>query len=137
MDGSTSISPIENSPSKESKASVSTEDSAIEECFTDALLSQVDEENVNDIVKIQKKTLERFEKTNEMLRNCCILSEQRLEKAKKDFVANKDVILQAKSDLESIFRRIRIFKQILEQKYPEIYAEKCKVHEKEPKEEEE
>lgn len=56
-----------------------------------------------------------------MLSNCCSLTEKRLEKAKKDFAANKEMILQAKSDLESIFRRIRVFKQALANRYPETY----------------
>lgn len=63
----------------------------------------------------------RFEKTNEMLANCCILSARRLEKAKKDLNINRQIILEMKSDLESIFRRIRLFKQIYISKYADIY----------------
>lgn len=56
-----------------------------------------------------------------MLSNCVSLTDKRLEKAKKDFAANKEMIIQAKTDLESIFRRIRIFKQALANRYPEAY----------------
>lgn len=56
-----------------------------------------------------------------MLVNCVALSEKRLEKAKGEFTANKDLLINAKSDLEVIFRKIRNMKQLLAQKYPEIY----------------
>uniref|UniRef100_A0A915ERI6 KxDL domain-containing protein n=1 Tax=Ditylenchus dipsaci TaxID=166011 RepID=A0A915ERI6_9BILA len=105
----------------------STEDSFKEENFIESLTSQVDEENIEDIIRNQKKSLERFEKTNEMLSTCCALTERRLDKAKKEFAANKEVILQAKADLESIFRRIRGFKQTLSQRYPEIYAQQVQA----------
>ncbi|VDN20755.1 unnamed protein product [Gongylonema pulchrum] len=63
----------------------------------------------------------RFEKTNEMLVNCCALSSRRLEKAKKELIFNRQLILEMKSDLESIFRRIRALKQNYISKYPQIY----------------
>lgn len=62
-----------------------------------------------------------------MLRTCVSLTDKRLEKAKFEFVTNKDIILQAKSDLEFIFQRIRTFKQILSQRYPLIYAKQGKI----------
>lgn len=66
-------------------------------------------------------SLKRFEKTNEMLRTCVLLTDKRLEKIKIEFATNREIILQAKSDLEYIFQKIRIFKQILSQKHPAIY----------------
>ncbi|VDM96961.1 unnamed protein product [Onchocerca ochengi] len=67
--------------------------------------------------------LTQFEKTNEMLTNCCILSAQRLEKARKDLAENRQLILEMKSDLESIFRRIRVFKQNYITKYADVYKQ--------------
>ncbi|KAE9555601.1 hypothetical protein FO519_001179 [Halicephalobus sp. NKZ332] len=96
-----------------------------EENFVDSLLSQVDEDNINDVIKIQKRSLERFEKTNEMLFNCVSLSEKRLEKAKTEFAAHKDFIMEAKNDLDVIFRKLRNMKQILANKYPDIYEKKA------------
>lgn len=84
--------------------------------LVDALLSQVDAEALTEILSIQKKLLDRFEKTNEMLRTCNRLLEKRYEAARKEFSTYRSLIFQAKSDLESIFNRIRVLKQNL----PEI-----------------
>lgn len=58
-----------------------------------------------------------------MLLNCCALSGKRLEAAKKEMVEYRDMIIQMKADLESIFRRITIFKQRLATRYPKVYQE--------------
>ncbi|KAI1721110.1 kxDL motif-containing protein [Ditylenchus destructor] len=115
-----------------SKTSSTEEGSYREENFIESLTSQVDEENIEDIIRCQKKSLERFEKTNEMLSTCCALTERRLENAKKQFAANRELILQTKADLESIFRRIRGFKQALSQRYPDVYAKHVHAIQEEP-----
>ncbi|KAI1729481.1 kxDL motif-containing protein [Ditylenchus destructor] len=115
-----------------SKTSSTEEGSYREENFIESLTSQVDEENIEDIIRCQKKSLERFEKTNEMLSTCCALTERRLESAKKQFAANRELILQTKADLESIFRRIRGFKQALSQRYPDVYAKHVQTIQEEP-----
>lgn len=51
--------------------------------------------------------LSRFEKTNEMLANCCTLSAGRLNAAKKDLGLYSLMILDMKKDLDSIFRRLK------------------------------
>ncbi|CAJ0957166.1 unnamed protein product, partial [Mesorhabditis belari] len=89
----------------------------------DTLLTQVDNETVDAIIETQKQSLRRFEKTNEMMSNCNALSEKRLERAKKEMAAHKEMIMQMKVDLEFTFRRIRIFKNALATKYPVIYKE--------------
>ena len=70
--------------------------------------------------------LERFEKTNEMLGNCCVLAEKRLEKAKKEFNLNKEQILLAKTDLDLIFRKILFLKKTLAKQYPKEYEAQSK-----------
>ncbi|VDO12601.1 unnamed protein product [Brugia timori] len=92
-----------------------------EEHLVETLMSQVDDEDITTIIGLQKKSLAQFEKTNEMLTNCCILSASRLEKARKDLAENRQLILEMKSDLESVFRRIRTFKQNYITKYADVY----------------
>lgn len=63
-------------------------------------------------------SLSRFEKTNEMLSTCVALSESRYESARKEFMYYTKLLIDMKCDLDSIFRRVRIFKQNLRQLYP-------------------
>ncbi|CAJ0557822.1 unnamed protein product, partial [Mesorhabditis spiculigera] len=89
----------------------------------DTLLTQVDNDTVEAIIETQKQSLYRFEKTNEMMSNCNQLSEKRLDRARRDMIAHKEMIGQMKGDLEFIFRKIRLFKNALASKYPGVYKQ--------------
>merc|ERR1719266_1275042 len=52
------------------------------------------------MIRAQKKMLQRFEKTNEMLSNCNSLSASRLERANKDFTRHVLHLKEVKKDLE-------------------------------------
>jgi exonuclease VII small subunit len=124
-----------------------------EENFIESLTSQVDGDAIEDLIAVQKKALvefivlntkgqylfrlERFEKTNEMLATCRNLTEKRLDDAKQQFQAGKELINQSKADLESVFKRLRHLKTVLADRYPEIYVEQSEQVEQEfPQEEE-
>ena len=96
-------------------------------------------------VRAQKKMLQRFEKTNEMLTNVNTLSatrfvnnghsytylphlfSPRLDRATTDFKKHTAIVVDMKKDLDSIFRRIRnikaslwCFPQVLDQMFDMI-----------------
>uniref|UniRef100_A0A0K0EJC9 KxDL domain-containing protein n=1 Tax=Strongyloides stercoralis TaxID=6248 RepID=A0A0K0EJC9_STRER len=103
----------DNSPLSEN------EDTAREESLIQCLLSQVDESSVSEIISFQKMCLEKLEKTNAMLENCQQISETRLAAAFKDIAVGKAKILEIKSDLEYITKKLAVIKRILREKYPE------------------
>ncbi|CAD5223915.1 unnamed protein product [Bursaphelenchus okinawaensis] len=116
------------SPSKGSSSE--SVDSFKEENFVESLLTQVDEEAIMEVINIQKKSLERFEKTNEMLLTCRQLTEKRLEDVKKQFTQATQTIQQAKTDLESVFRRLKVIKAVLAEKHPGIFEKQVQEVEK-------
>ena len=82
-------------------------------------------------VRAQKKMLQRFEKTNEMLTNVNTLSATRcaaapylprLERANNDFKKHTAMVVDMKKDLDSIFKRIRGIKAKLARQMPEAYG---------------
>ncbi|KAI6229497.1 KxDL domain-containing protein [Aphelenchoides besseyi] len=126
-----------NESTKTASSSSSEVGSFNEESLVELLKSQVDRDTIEEILSAQRKTLDRFEKTNEMLATCRSLSEKRMEDARKQFATGKETINQAKADLESIFRRLKAIKQSLAIRYPDIYAEQVEqVEQQFPVEEE-
>jgi KxDL motif-containing protein 1 len=83
----------------------------------------INQSDVEFIVRAQKKMLQRFEKTNEMLTNVNSLSATRLERAQNDFRKHTQNIGEMKRDLEQIFKRIRGIKAKLAAQMPEAYSQ--------------
>ncbi|XP_061173508.1 kxDL motif-containing protein 1-like [Saccostrea echinata] len=90
--------------------------------FTEALVEQVNREDVQSMVQLQRDMLARYEKTNEMLINFNMLSSARCEATSQEFRQHTQVLGQMKADLDIIFRRIRTLKQRLGTLYPEAFA---------------
>ena len=82
------------------------------------LAGVVSQADVELMVRAQKKMLQRFEKTNEMLSNVNSLSATRLAKAEKDFKDHTQNVVEMKKDLENIFKRIRRIKVRLADQMP-------------------
>lgn len=66
----------------------------------------------------------RFEKTNEMLVNCNALTEVRYITASNIIKQGSQKLVEIKKDLDYIFKRIRLLKEKIAQKYPEAFQSK-------------
>jgi len=91
------------------------------EVFVQGLAGLVNQQDVESMIRAQKKMLQRFEKTNEMLSNCNTLSATRLERASKDFRGHINHLNEMKQDLESVFKRIRAIKTKLSVQHPDAF----------------
>jgi len=91
------------------------------EVFVQGLAGLVNQQDVESMIRAQKKMLQRFEKTNEMLSNCNTLSATRLERASKDFRGHMNHLNEMKQDLESVFTRIRAIKTKLSVQHPDAF----------------
>ncbi|KAF2357119.1 putative domain KxDL [Trinorchestia longiramus] len=89
------------------------------EVMVQGLAGQIHQQDVESIVRAQKQMLQRFEKTNEMLSNCNALSASRYAAAQQEFSKHTSMLLQAKKDLDYIFKKIRSIKSKLEMQYPQ------------------
>jgi len=92
------------------------------EVLVQGLAGVINQKDVELMVRAQKKMLQRFEKTNEMLTNVNSLSASRLEKAQADFKKHTALVLDMKKDLEIIFKRIRGIKAKVAAQQPQAYA---------------
>ncbi|CAH0384432.1 unnamed protein product [Bemisia tabaci] len=106
------------------------------EVFIQGLAGLVDQQDVESMIRAQKRMLQRFEKTNEMLTNCNTLSVSRLKSAGAEFKKHTQLLTEIKKDLETIFKRIRILRGKLEKEYPEAYHAAVNQNLKEEDEEE-
>ncbi|KRZ67354.1 KxDL motif-containing protein 1 [Trichinella papuae] len=59
------------------------------------------------ILEYQREILFRLEKSNEMLKNCVKISSSRIDGFKKDFAANKEILMTIKTDLDYIYNFAR------------------------------
>merc|ERR1711874_340707 len=118
---------MEDSPSSEVPGSSWLECSIYQnytasEVFVQGLAGVVNQQDVEMMVRAQKKMLQRFEKTNEMLTNVNTLSAARLERAQNDFRKHTATVVEMKKDLDFIFKKIRTLRERLATQMPEAYA---------------
>ena len=92
-----------------------------DEVFVQGLAGIVNQQDVESMIRAQKKMLQRFEKTNEMLSNCNSLSASRLERANKDFTRHVLHLKDVKKDLEVVFRKIRSIKTKVAKNHSESF----------------
>eukprot|EP00041_Stephanoeca_diplocostata_P007231 m.101112 g.101112 ORF g.101112 m.101112 type:complete len:140 (+) comp16793_c0_seq2:298-717(+) len=86
--------------------------------LTLGMTSMINSSDVERIAEIQASMLQRFEKTNAKLESFNDISAIKLDTAMKAFGHHTTLLLEAKKDLHSVFRRIRILKEKLSAQYP-------------------
>ncbi|XP_045598802.1 kxDL motif-containing protein CG10681 [Procambarus clarkii] len=92
------------------------------EVFVQGLAGQINQQDVEAIIRAQKQMLQRFEKTNEMLSNCNSLSAARFALAQKEFKKHTALLIDMKKDLDNVFKRIRTIKTKLSNQYPAAFT---------------
>mmetsp|Transcript_31046 Transcript_31046/g.81296 ORF Transcript_31046/g.81296 Transcript_31046/m.81296 type:complete len:180 (+) Transcript_31046:106-645(+) len=90
--------------------------------FGRAMIDMVNHDTLKEITNIQEAMLSRFEKTNEKLDSFNTMSASRLQAAVGTFSHHTQLLLEAKRDLQSVFRRIRTLKAKLTERYPDSFA---------------
>ncbi|KAH9426425.1 KxDL motif-containing protein 1 [Dermatophagoides pteronyssinus] len=93
------------------------------EYLIDQLADLISKNDVDKITDIQRSLLNQFEKSNQMLVYCNELSNQHYLKLSKDFRSHTTKLNEMYKDLDIIFHRIRMIKQKLKEKYPDITIE--------------
>lgn len=73
-------------------------------------------------VAVVRYRLARFEKTNAKLASFNDMAQARLAESQATFARHTQLLLDAKRDLQSVFRRIRTLKARLSERYPEGFA---------------
>merc|ERR1712141_783603 len=117
----TDITEDENKKGHEMECSIYQNYTA-DEVFVQGLAGIVNQQDVESMIRAQKKMLQRFEKTNEMLSNCNSLSASRLERASKDFTRHVLHLKEVKKDLEVVFRILKNIKTKVSNAHPETYT---------------
>ncbi|XP_074641355.1 kxDL motif-containing protein 1-like [Tubulanus polymorphus] len=90
--------------------------------FLQTLSEFIDRNHVNYLVSTQQHMMCRFEKTNEMLLNFNVLSENRYQASVNEFKKHTQLLTDMKKDLDTVFKRIRVLKQTLSKQYPDSFA---------------
>ncbi|XP_077997020.1 kxDL motif-containing protein 1-like [Glandiceps talaboti] len=94
--------------------------------FVHLMASLVNKDDVTEIVSTQKHMLNRFEKTNEMLRSFNKLSSNHYDEKIEQFKNHTRTLLDMKRDLDIIFKRIKTLKSHVSKHYPDAI---CSVEE--------
>jgi len=90
--------------------------------FARAMIEQVNSEDIQSMVYVQRDMLSRFEKTNEMLINFNLLSTARYDVTVKEFHQHTQLLYDMKKDLDGVFKRIRVLKNRLGKVYPDAFS---------------
>ncbi|UJR21863.1 hypothetical protein I4U23_024936 [Adineta vaga] len=90
--------------------------------FANLLLNEVNNEDVHNLLNVQRSFLHQLDKTVEKVDGINKLSTKRYLDASRDFSSHTQMLTGMKNDLDYIFKRIKLLKIRLNKKYPEAYS---------------
>jgi len=90
--------------------------------FVNVFVNEINNQDVQGLLNVQCSMLEQLDKTNEKLDGINKLSAKRYLDATRDFYSHAQMLTTMKTDLDLIFKRIKLLKTRLNKKYPESYA---------------
>ncbi|CAF1498408.1 unnamed protein product [Adineta ricciae] len=90
--------------------------------FVNLLLNEVNNADVHNLLDVQRSFLHQLDKTVEKIDGINKLSAKRYLDASRDFSSHTQMLTTMKTDLDYIFKRIKLLKIRLNKKYPEAYA---------------
>ncbi|CAF1046584.1 unnamed protein product [Didymodactylos carnosus] len=117
-------SSIQNTNTSVSSLSTSTNDTSptAPAIFTKLFLKEINNQDINGLLTVQRTMLEQLDKTNEKLDGINKLSAKRYADASKDYSSHIQLLTTMKTDLDLIFKRIKVLKTRLSKKYPEAFS---------------
>ncbi|CAF0927807.1 unnamed protein product [Rotaria sordida] len=90
--------------------------------FVNLFLNEINNQDSHGLLNVQSSLLEQLDKTNEKLDGINKLSAKRYLDATRDFSSHTQMLTTMKSDLDLIFKRIKLLKIRLNKKYPAAYT---------------
>ncbi|CAF0824506.1 unnamed protein product [Adineta ricciae] len=90
--------------------------------------NEVNKQDVSGLLHVQSSLLEQLDKSNEILEGTNRISAKRYLDATREYANHTQLLVTMKTDLDSIFQRIRVLKTRLNKKYPEAYASVIEMH---------
>ncbi|CAF1497676.1 unnamed protein product [Adineta ricciae] len=90
--------------------------------FVNLLLNEVNNTDVHNLLDVQRSFLHQLDKTVEKIDGINKLSAKRYLDASRDFSSHTQMLTTMKTDLDYIFKRIKLLKIRLNKKYPDAYA---------------
>jgi hypothetical protein len=96
--------------------------------FADLFLNEINNQDIYGLLDVQRSLLEQLDKTNAKLDSINKLSGKRYLDAQRDFSSHTQMLTTMKSDLDLIFKRIKLLKMRLNKKYPIAYASVIQIN---------
>ncbi|CAF1117835.1 unnamed protein product [Adineta steineri] len=103
-------------------STISASDTTTASSIVHLFLNETNKQDVDGLLNIQSSLLEQLDKSNEILDGINKISAKRYIDATREFTNHTQLLTTIKTDLDTIFKRIKLLKMRLNKKYPEAYS---------------